>query len=121
MFRSLSLVVGIVTSLRTGRSGVRIAVGKTDFSFVQNAQAGSGVLPSLLFKGYRSSFSEIKRPGSDVHNSPSSSAEVKNEWSYTSSSSPWLHGLDRINLSFTTGNTKKITARTFEWGMHWCR
>ena len=76
MFRYLSLVVGIVTRLRTGGSGVRIAVGTTDISFLQNAQASSGVPSSLLFKGYRSYLSGVKRPGSEVHNSPPANAEL---------------------------------------------
>ena len=35
--------------------------------------------PSLLFNGYRGSFQGIKRPGRDQ-----STAEVKDEWTYTS-------------------------------------
>ena len=39
---------------------------------------------SLLSKFYRRSLLEVKRSGREVHHSHSSSAEVKNEWSYTS-------------------------------------
>jgi hypothetical protein len=35
----------------------------------------------------------VKRPGREADNSPSSSAKVKNEWSYTSTSSTRLHGV----------------------------
>jgi len=40
----------------------------------------------------------VKRPGRDVHHSPSSSAALKNERSYTSVSSVW-HGRRQIYLS----------------------
>jgi hypothetical protein len=91
----LQPVVGVVTRPRTGRTGVRIAAGATDFSFLQNVQAGSADPPSLLFKGYRSSFSEIKRPGREVYHQLLSIADVKNEWSYTSAPLIWLRVLDR--------------------------
>ena len=41
--------------------------------------------PSLLFNGYRDSLPGVVRPGREADHSPSPSAEVKNEWSYTSS------------------------------------
>jgi hypothetical protein len=46
--------------------------------------------PSLLFSRYRSSFAGVKWPGLEVDHCPPSSAEVKNEWSYTSSPSVCL-------------------------------
>ena len=44
---------------------------------------------SLLFKGYRGSFLEVKGPVCDIHQSPPSRVEVKNEWSYNSSPLPF--------------------------------
>jgi hypothetical protein len=42
---------------------------------------------SLLFNGYRELFPwGLKRPGREADHSPPSSAEVKNAWSYTSTS-----------------------------------
>jgi hypothetical protein len=38
----------------------------------------------LKISGYRGSFPGVKRPGRDVDHSPPFGAEVKNEWSYTS-------------------------------------
>jgi hypothetical protein len=35
----------------------------------------------------------VKRPGREADNSPQSSAEVKNEWSYTSTPSIRFHGV----------------------------
>jgi len=48
--------------------------------------------------GYLRFFFGVKRPEHDGDNWPSSNAEVKNEWSYTSSPTVCLHGLDRKNV-----------------------
>jgi len=47
--------------------------------------------PSLLFNGYLGSFPGIKRPERETNHSPSSSAEVKNGWIYTSAPPICLH------------------------------
>ena len=41
--------------------------------------------PSLLFNGYRDSLPGVVQPGREADHSRSPSAEVKNEWNYTSS------------------------------------
>jgi len=46
-------------------------------------------------------FPEIKQPGRDVDNTPPSSAEIKNEWSYTSTPLICHHGADGDNFAFT--------------------
>jgi len=43
--------------------------------------------------------SGVKLPGCEVNHSPSAIAEVKNEWSYTSTPPIWLHGVDMENFS----------------------
>jgi hypothetical protein len=43
--------------------------------------------------GTRGSFLGVKRPGREADHSPPSSAEVKNEWSYTSTPPVRLHGV----------------------------
>jgi len=48
-------------------------------------------LPSLPLNAYRGSFREINGPGLESDHSPTSSAEVKNEWSYTSTPLVLLH------------------------------
>jgi hypothetical protein len=40
-------------------------------------------------------FPGVKRPGHEANHSSPSSAKVKNEWSYTSTPSVCLHGVDR--------------------------
>jgi hypothetical protein len=49
--------------------------------------------------GYRGIF-RGKRSGALINHSPPSSAEVKNEWSYTSRPSICLHGVDREKFIF---------------------
>jgi hypothetical protein len=83
--------VGIVTGLRTGRSGLRITEGAER----QNRLWGP---PSLLFKAYRDSSLGVRRLGCDIAHLPSCSTEVRNEWSYTSTSPVYLYGVDKGNI-----------------------
>jgi hypothetical protein len=55
---------------------------------------------SLLFNRYRSYFPYVKRREREVGYSPPSNAEVKNEWSSTSTSLICLHVLGRGNFPF---------------------
>ena len=49
------------------------------------------------------SFPEVRQPKHEVDRSPPSSAEVKNEWSCTSTPSVRLHGVDSDNFTFAMG------------------
>jgi hypothetical protein len=55
--------------------------------------------PSLLFKVHWGFIPEVKRLVHDFDHLPLSSAEVKNEWSYSSTLPICLHGVDRDNLT----------------------
>ena len=68
-----SSIVGTVTMLWSGQSGVQNLVEATDFSLLPNIQTGR-------------SFPGIKQGRCEVNHSPPSRAKVKNEWSYTSTS-----------------------------------
>jgi hypothetical protein len=57
---------------------------------------------SLLLNGYRGSVPRVKWPGSEVYHSLPSSAEVKNEWSYTSTPPTCLHGVELFHLSLAS-------------------
>ena len=57
--------------------------------------------PSLLLNEYRNSYTGIKRPGRDVDPSPTSTAEVKNEWSYTTTPPICLSDVGSDNFTFT--------------------
>ena len=58
--------------------------------------------PSLLLIGYRRSFQGLKRPGRQTSPSPPSSAEVKNQWRYTSCSTQYnFQGIHRVSFTFS--------------------
>jgi hypothetical protein len=75
----------MATRLRAGRSGVRIPVGVIDLS-LRNVQTGSRSPPSPHSIEHRGSFQGLSQVEREVNDSLTSSAEVKNEWSYTSTS-----------------------------------
>ena len=50
--------------------------------------------------GLRDFFSSVQRWEREVNCSPPSSAKIKNEWSYTSTPSLCLHGMDRDCFAF---------------------
>jgi hypothetical protein len=59
------------------------------------------------FNEYRCSFPGVKRPERDVDHSSPSSAEDKNEWSYTSTSPTCFHSVDKhfsFSYSFLTAD-----------------
>ena len=57
--------------------------------------------PNLLLNRYRHLFPGVKRPGSHVGHLPSTSAEVKSKWSYTSIPPYALIKWQWITLPFT--------------------
>jgi hypothetical protein len=86
--------------------------------------------PSLLFSGYWRLDSRWQSGRSVRLNTPSNSAEGKNEWNYTSIYPVWVHGLRRcscillilfsfwIQFSFVTVVPKYLNCATF-WGTRW--
>jgi hypothetical protein len=76
---SQSSVVGIVTRLQAGRSGVRIPVGTRSFSSPER-QNQIWRPPSLLFSEHWGSLSVGNWPGCVVNHSPPSSDKIKNVW-----------------------------------------
>ena len=99
-------MVAIVTRLKwAGQFGAQILAGMRDSSLLQMVHTSSGGLPSPLFSGYEGSLLGVKRSGCDVDHFPPSSAEVKNEWSYTSSPPIYLHRLDMAKFTITVLNT----------------
>jgi hypothetical protein len=106
--------VDVVTRLRAGRSGFRIPAGVRDgSSFKKRPTRLCGAHPasSTVDTG---SFSWVKRPGREGDRFPSSVAEVKNEWSWTSSLHIRLSGVDRdFFLYFTLPVWKGLIVGTF--------
>jgi hypothetical protein len=58
--------------------------------------------PSFLH-GCRVSFPGLRQPRHQVNHSPPSSAEVKNEWSYTSTPPLCFYSTDREKFTFVRG------------------
>jgi hypothetical protein len=75
--------VSIVTRLRARRSGVSFPAEPNGFSSPKRPDPLRGSY-SPQFNGCRDSFCEVKRPGFEADHLPSSSSEIKSEWSYTS-------------------------------------
>jgi hypothetical protein len=53
----------------------------------------------LMYNGYWGSSLEVNQPGCQVDHSPLSSADVKNEWSYTHTPPLCPHDMDRKNIT----------------------
>jgi len=77
-------------------SVVQIPVGARDFPLLQNFQTGP---QNFLLSVCQSPFLGERH---EVDNPPPAIAEVRNEWSYTSTPPIFLHGVDRDNFTFTT-------------------
>jgi hypothetical protein len=60
----------------------------------------SSASPSILFSGCQGYFPFLKWLGYEVNHTPSSNAEVKNEWSYTSTLPICLLGVYWDNFTF---------------------
>jgi len=78
-----------MTVLRPGQSKIQIPGVTRDFSPIQNIE------PNPLFSGYQTSFPGVKWWECEVEHPPSSSTEVKNEWSCTSGCPVHLHDVIR--------------------------
>jgi hypothetical protein len=76
-------------------TGFETRYGKEIFSLLQNVQNGSGAHPASCSVGAVVISLGIKRLGREVDHLFPSSDEVKNEWSYTSTSLPqYPQGVD---------------------------
>jgi len=103
--------VGIVTTFRAGRCGVRIPSRTRNFLFSKSCGP-----PSFLFNGHRGYFSGVKRSGREVDYSPPPTANVKNYWNYTSASPLCLHGVDGEICYFS------VYLNDIEWeSVNWTR
>jgi hypothetical protein len=85
---------------RFGNHGVDLQRGQRFFCFPKCADWLWGPW-SLLFKGYPTHFMlVVKWAKCECHHVPPSTAEVKNEWIYTSNPAVCLHGVYRDNCTF---------------------
>jgi hypothetical protein len=74
-------------------SRVRFPEGAGNFSLHHCVQNGSGAHPASYPMDTRGLSLGVKRPGREADHSPTSSAEVKNAWSCTSTPPVRLHGV----------------------------
>ena len=87
-------------SLRPGTSVIRIPVGSRLFSPLQNVENCSRVHAALVLC-VPTFFLWVNRPWHEANHSLPSRAEIKNEWSYTSTPPVCLHELTEENCTFT--------------------
>jgi hypothetical protein len=73
--------------------------GSRYFSFLLKSQTGPGAHPASYSVGAVDSSLETKRQGYEVDQSPPTSVEVKNEWSFTTTPPTCLHGVDMGNFT----------------------
>ena len=105
MFLGLQSMTG-TTMLQEERSGVSLPAVARNLSFLQNIVTGSGAHPASCSTSTTVLCQGVKRLEREVAHSPTPSAEVKIEWSYTSVSSIRLHGVDRDYTALTNCRTE---------------
>lgn len=64
------------------------------------SKTSSGAYPASPIQRVLKLFPGVKQPGHEGDHSPPFGAEVKNEYSYTSTLAICLHGVDRDNFTF---------------------
>jgi hypothetical protein len=89
--------------LGSGRCGVQIPVVARGFSLLKCPDWCRGP-PSILFNGSQGYFPFLKWLRYELNHTPPSVAEVKNEWSYTSTLPICLHVVDWENFIFYNSN-----------------
>jgi hypothetical protein len=90
--------VGMVTVLGLAVRSLISGRGKKFFLF-KNVHERLWGPAGILFNRYRYFFPGVRRPGREVDHSSSSTAEVKNEWSYTSAPPISPNGVRRDNFT----------------------
>jgi hypothetical protein len=111
-----SITVGTVTTQKVGQlwNGGSIRRRVKTFLFSPQHQDQLRSSPSILFNGYLVFFfsHEVKQPGRDDDHLRPSTAEVKNEWIYTSTAPVYLHTVQRDKFTFTLTICCPLTAET---------
>lgn len=109
------------TRLWAGESGVRILQESRGFCLLQSVKTSSAAYPAAYSMGTGALFRWKKRPGHEVNYSSPCSADVKNEWSHTSTFPVWLYGVDYYSYashSFTHHRHYIISENHLIWHIH---
>jgi hypothetical protein len=121
MSRDSSVDIALGYGLDDRSSRVRLPAGAGNFSLLHRVQTGSGAHPASYPVGTRGSFPGVKWPGREVEDSPPSSAEVKNAWSYTSTPlyafMAWWLVEHRDNVTFTLPSSFRDSHNTLTVGI----
>jgi hypothetical protein len=110
-----------INSLLASWSRVQIPVGTSNFLFSITVQTNSGANSVSSSMGTR-----VLSQGCEVDHSPQSSAEVKNEYSCTSTPLICLHSMDTRNMTFyhfteiIICDVTKCDISTSTWWTHYC-
>ena len=99
--RGRDFIVGIATRYGLYGSGFE-AGGSKRFSHFHTRPDPPFWPPSFPYNGHRGSFRRVKQPRCGVDHPPRSSAEVTDEWTYTTTSLLCLHGMMRGYLYIHT-------------------
>jgi len=95
--------------LRGRRSGVRILIGETDFSLLQNVQTGSETHPASYSNDKGVVYQGHSGMGCEVDHSPRTSVDVSNECSHAGTRSVCLRDVDKENFtSFLPDNGRRL-------------
>jgi hypothetical protein len=94
-------IVCVVTRLQAAQPRVRILAGARDVLFSKTPTLSHEGNPASCSVGTRALSPEVKRPGCEADHLPPSSAKVKNEGSYISTSPVCLHGMYRDSFTFS--------------------
>jgi hypothetical protein len=118
IIRSRDSSLGVATRTRTklSRNLGSIPCSIKGFSFFHSAQTGTGTEPVTCTGGTWCSLSGVKRSGCKADSLPPSSSEVKNAWTYTTTS-PYIFMVRYIirnkdnNLFLTYNKETAVTSR----------
>jgi hypothetical protein len=90
----------VESRVRAELSVVQIRTGAIDLSFLHNVHMVSGAHPPSYSIDTATISQGVEGPERDGNHFSASSAEVKNQWRHTSTTSIFLYGVDKDNFTF---------------------
>ena len=114
-FSPVRLVYWLTTGLRSG-----VSTPRKRSALLHNHPDQCWGLPNLLFNGYHGSFLGVKWQKHEDNRSAPSSAQLKNDWSYTSTPLVCLHGIDWDKLNVQILHQFSMTALNIQYSTFLC-